>query len=103
MAVLIGHSGARTRSVVDGLIDNIQRYRANLLDRFPRVYAGGAEFRQVVDAAAARDGAAAARHFALFFGRISSLILAGASPLHDPARLRAYLAALVEPARPARG
>ena len=91
---LIKHSGDRVVSLVDGLIDNAQRYRANLLDRFPRVYAGGPEFGRVVVAARRRDGAAAAACYAAFFGQLSLRILAGSAPAHDPARLRSYIAAL---------
>ena len=88
---LIAHAGDRTVSVVDNLIDNIQRYRASLLDRFPRVYAGGPDFERILAAARDSDGARAAGCYAGFFGRLSSLILAGASPRYDPARLRAYI------------
>ena len=86
-------AGERTMSLVSGLIDNIQRYRTNLLDKFPRVYAGGPEFVEIVRAVIARDGGGASAHYAEFFGRVSTLILAGASPTYDAAMLRAYLAA----------
>lgn len=92
---LIGRSGDRAVSVVDNLIDNIQRYRASLLDRFPRVHAGGPEFSLILEAARSGDAAKAAIGYADYFGRLSSLILAGASPRYDPARLRSYIAALV--------
>ncbi len=93
---LTKHSGDRVVMLLDGLIDNSQRYRANLLDRFPRVYAGGPEFGQVVDAARKRDGALAAARYAAFFGQLSLRILAGSSPSHDAVRLRSYIAALAQ-------
>jgi DNA-binding GntR family transcriptional regulator len=91
---IVRPSGARTMALVSGLIDNIQRYRTNMLDKFPRVYAGGPEFTEIMRSVVARDGDGASAHYAEFFGRISSLILAGASPSYDAAMLRAYLAAL---------
>ena len=94
IAVLIKHSGERTISIVGGLTDHIQHYRANLLDRFPRVHAGGPEFEHVFQDAQRRDGEKAAIHFVEFFGRVASLILAGASPRYDAALLRSYIAAL---------
>lgn len=95
IATLLTHSGERTVSIVNGLIDDIQRYRANLLDRFPRVYAGGPEFERVLEDAQRRDGERASVHFVDFFGRLASLILAGASPRYDTARLRRYITALI--------
>ncbi len=97
---LTKHSGDRVVSLLDGLIDNAQRYRANLLDRFPRVYAGGPEFGQVVAAARERDGALAAARYSAFFGQLSLRILAGSAPSYDAARLRSYIAALTPDLQP---
>lgn len=92
--IITKHAGERVVSLILGLIDNIQRYRANLLDRFPRVYVGGTNLKKIMMAVNATDGALAAKHYADFFGRISSLILAGAAPQYDTARLRSYMAGL---------
>ena len=92
--VLVGRAGDRVVALIASLIDNIQRYRANLLDPFPRVYAGGAGFRKITEAAHARDGDAAFRYFVELFGRVSSLIIAGAAPMHDTVRLRSNITAL---------
>lgn len=100
---LIAHAGSRTVALIENLLDNIQRYRANLLDRFPRVYAGGDELRDIMVAAQARDGARAAALFVQFMGRISSLILAGAAPLYDAERLRTYMSALMPDLEEAQG
>lgn len=91
--VIARHAGMRMVSVIGNFIDNIQRYRSNLLDRFPRVYAGGPAFRQIQTAVARRDGVAAAALYAEFFGRISLSILAGAAPNYDAARLRVCISA----------
>lgn len=93
-SVLISPAGGRVASVVSNLLDNIQRYRANLLHRFPRVDAGGEEIQLIVEAARKRDGVRASALYVHFFGRVCSLILAGAAPLHDAFRLRGYVSAL---------
>ncbi len=97
---LIRHTGDRTLGLVGQLIDDIRRYRANLNDSVPVVwYSGGAEFRAIAAAARARDGERASAHYIDYMGRLSLLVLAGAYPLHDAARLRASLAHLTH--RPA--
>ena len=99
---LIAHAGKRIVALVASLLDNIQRYRANLLDRFPRVYAGGEELRAIVEAARQRNAAEAAALFVQYMGRISSLIVAGAAPLYDAERLRIYIGALTQNAETVR-
>ena len=91
---ITGQAGDKVVALVAGLIDTIQRFRVNLLDRFPRVYAGSDAFRQITVAARAGDGRRASELFVACFGRISSLILAGVAPRHDAARLRGYIEAL---------
>ncbi|WP_375404776.1 GntR family transcriptional regulator, partial [uncultured Sphingomonas sp.] len=85
---ICSEAGDQVIALIAGLIDSIQRFRVNLLDRFPRVYAGAEDFRRIALAARDHDSRAAAELFAKFFGRLSSLILAGVAPRHDAVRLR---------------
>ena len=91
---IVTHAGARVRALVSELLDNIQRYRETTLSRAPVVYVGGGQINPIMEAVAARDGERAASLYAKFTGRTSSLILAGAAPHYEPARLRAYIVAL---------
>ncbi len=92
---LIKHTGTRTTNFVRQLIDDIARYRANLNEALPPIWqSGGREFKQIAQAAAKHDGERAAVLFAEYTGRLSLLVLAGASPLHDAVRLRSYVSAL---------
>ena len=89
------HAGERTKFLFLQLHDDIQRYRANLPHKVPRAwYTGGREFRQIAKAAVSLDGVLAARLYADYMGRLSSLVLASASPSYDASRLRGlYLGA----------
>ena len=91
---MVKHTGPRTESLIDHLIDNIERYRKNTLNKVQRVYNGGPEFREIYHAAAARDHDLASRRFAACMGRISMLILVGVAPQYNAARLRGYVLAL---------
>ena len=93
--IICSEAGDQVVTLISGLIDSIQRFRVNLLDRFPRVYVGAEDFARIALAARDGDSKAAANLFANFFGRVSSLILAGVAPLHNAARLRGYIEALV--------
>ena len=53
-----------------------------------------AEFREIVEAAAARDGKLAEERYASLMSRMGMLILASAAPQHDASRLRGYVLAL---------
>lgn len=92
---LVRHAGPRIESLVGHLLDNISRHRKSTLNNLPRVYSGGPEFRQIVEAAAARDGERVSALYADFASRMSTLILAGAAPHYDASRLRGYIVALV--------
>ena len=91
---LIKHAGARTVSLVEVLIDNIERYRRGLLARAPKVSPRGVAFGEIVDAAAKGDAKGAAELFVEYSSRMAMLILAGAAPHHDPVRLRGYVPAM---------
>lgn len=91
---IVKHAGIRVAALVEELLDNIQRYRETTLNRAPVVYVGGNQFSGVVEAMKARDGMRAASGYAIFAGRVSSLILAGIAPQYEPSRLRAYILAL---------
>ena len=92
------HTGERTKLLSLQLHDDIQRYRANLPHKVPQAwYTGGREFRQIAEAAASRDGGLAATLYADYMGRLSSLVLASASPSYDASRLRGYISALLSP------
>ena len=89
---IIKHTGERAVVLARQLIDDVQRYRASLRHKVPDVwYAAGAEFKQIVEAANKRDAHLASRQYAGYMSRLSSLVLAGASPAYDAARLRAYI------------
>ena len=93
---LARHSGERTALLASQLHDDIQRYRSNLPHKVPHAwYTGGLVFRQIAEAAAAGDGKLAATLYADYMGRLSSLVLASASPSYDASKLRGYLAALL--------
>ena len=105
---LIGHTGERTVNLVGQLIDDVGRYRANLNEEMPPVWrSGGKEFKQIAQAAAARDGERASACYVDYMGRIALLVLAGASPLYDAVKLRAYVSQLtgnpVAPVKISRG
>jgi DNA-binding GntR family transcriptional regulator len=89
------NAGNKVVLLIADLADNIQRFRVNILERFPRVYARTNDFKLVVEASRNGNASLAAQIFAEFFGRHSSLILAGASPSYDSARLRGYIQALL--------
>ena len=92
---LIKHTGTRTVNLVSQLIDDIGRYRANLNEDLPPIWQSkGKEFRQIALAARERDGERASVLYVEYTGRLSLLILAGASPLHDAVKLRSYLSQL---------
>ncbi len=96
ISAVTAHAGERVTSLSLQLHDDIQRYRANLPHKIPQAwYTGGREFRQIANAAAARDGIQAATLYADYMGRLSSLVLASASPAYDASRLRGYIAALL--------
>ncbi len=93
---IMKHTGERTTLLSLHLHDDIQRYRANLPHKVPRAwYAGGREFWQIAEAATARDGKRAAALYADYMGRLSSLVLASASPSYDASRLRGFISALL--------
>ena len=93
---LIRHMGERTMSLIGNLIDDIQRYRANVLsDRHIMLRPSGSAFRGIMEAVSVRDGEAASLLYADLFGRLSSLILAYVAPRYDACRLRNYNSALL--------
>ena len=91
---IITHSSPRIESLVSHLIDDIQRHRRKTLDKPPSVYSGGPEFREIIEAAAARDGELASARYAKLMSRVSTLILAGVAPHYNAVRLRGYVQAL---------
>jgi DNA-binding GntR family transcriptional regulator len=93
---IICHAGRRVVSLVEGLIDNIERYRRGILANAPTVSPRGPAFQHIVDAAAAHDGERAARLAREFMSRMSMLILAGAAPEYDACRLRSYISAMAD-------
>ena len=94
--ILIKHMGERTISLIGNLIDDIQRYRANVLsDRHIMLRPPASAFRGIIEAGSAHDGEAASLLYADLFGRLSSLILAYVAPRYDACRLRNYNLALM--------
>ncbi len=91
---LIKHSAPRTESLVELLIDNIQRHRHKTLEKMPSVYSGGPEFGAILEAAANHDEQLASSRYAAFISRMSMLILAGVAPRYNASRLREYVAAM---------
>jgi DNA-binding GntR family transcriptional regulator len=90
------HAGTHTVSLINGLIDDAQRYRTHVLADLPPVsHPPGKPFREITRAATAKEGQRAAELFADLFSRIASLVVASASPRYDAARLRAYIAAVL--------
>ncbi len=90
------HSGDRTALLASQLHDDIQRYRSNLPHKVPHAwYTGARDFRQIAEAAASGDGKLAATLYADYMGRLSSLVLASASPSYDASKLRGYMSALL--------
>ncbi len=95
--ILIKHMGERTMSLIGNLIDDIQRYRANVLSgRHIMLRPPGSAFKGIVEAVLIRDGEAASFLYADLFGRLSSLILAYVAPRYDACRLRNYNLALID-------
>ena len=94
--ILIKHMGERTMSLIGNLIDDIQRYRANILsDRHIMLRPPASAFRGIMESVSARDGGAASLLYADLFGRLSSLIVAYVAPRYDACRLRNYNLALM--------
>ena len=87
----IKHSSPRIETLIGLLIDNIQRHRRKTLDKIPSVYSGGPEFREIFEAAEARDGKLTSERYARFMSRVSTLILGGVAPQYDAFRLRGYV------------
>ena len=88
---VIKHSSPRIETLVSLLIDNIQRHRRKTLGKSPSVYSGGPEFREILEAAEARDGKLTAARYAKFMSRVSTLILGGVAPQYNAFRLRGYV------------
>ena len=88
---IIKHSSPRIETLISLLIDNIQRHRRKTLDKSPSVYSGGPEFREILEAAEARDGKLTSDRYAKFMSRVSTLILGGVAPQYNAFRLRGYV------------
>ena len=94
--VLIKHSGERTMALIGNLIDDIQRYRANVLSESHSVLRPqGPIFGLIIEAASIRDGRTASLLYADLFGHLGSLILSSVAPDYDAYRLRDYKLALM--------
>ena len=91
---IVQHTGSRIRSLIERLLDDAQRHRKTTLEGLPSMYSGGPEFREILQAAAARDGELASARYARFMSRVSMLILAGIAPHYDTSRLRGYVVAV---------
>ncbi|WP_322060162.1 GntR family transcriptional regulator [Paraburkholderia sp. J63] len=92
------HAGAHSVAIIGGLIDDAQRYRAYVLtDAPPVAHPSGKAFHEIILSAASGDGYRASILFADMFSRMASLIMAGAAPRYDAARLRSCIDAVLPP------
>ncbi|MFM0156457.1 GntR family transcriptional regulator [Paraburkholderia sediminicola] len=93
---IVAPAGERIGSLISSFIDNLQRYRAHAIARFPSVIRiDGSELSHVLAAVKARDAELASRHYANYFCRLAMLILAGVAPRYEPSILRATACALL--------
>jgi DNA-binding GntR family transcriptional regulator len=86
---LIQHAGARLRTTADQLSDHSDRYRRIHLEQPLSYSRGSAEHRALLEAAAQRDAAGAARVLADHLARTALSVLAQMDPAHEPQLLRA--------------
>jgi DNA-binding GntR family transcriptional regulator len=101
---LVHAAGERVAITIGQLFDHAERYRLAYGATTPgRWDQRRAEHREILDAAAAGDADAAARHLAAHYAQTASLIFAAIDPAHDLARLRTTIATVAPGAEAALG
>ncbi len=95
IAEIIKHAGERIVALSNQLMQDILRYSTSRTSEPHLWRAARPAFGLIANAASARDGRLASRHFAESIARLSSLALTSASPGYDAFRLRGVITTLL--------
>jgi DNA-binding GntR family transcriptional regulator len=88
-AGLVRHAGPRLVRLLGQLSDHAERYRRTYIAGDPRAWSvGAAEHREIFEAVAAGDPAAASRATVGHLARTALTVLANLAPEHEPALIR---------------